>query len=245
MSALFVQNLTQVKQHIPNVLTSLNLFLGCLSVVAALEGNLQLASIYIFSAAILDFFDGFVARALHATSEMGKQLDSLADVVSFGLAPGLIFYMMAGKCFAPNGGVCINMYLPFLIVIFSALRLAKFNIDTRQSDSFIGLPTPANALFIASIPFILQYNPGIAPILEHEYFLKYFPLLSAYLLTAELPLLALKFKSFAWKGNEYRYVLIILSLAGIALFQFAGIALSMILYILISILYNLQTKKAV
>lgn len=231
-----------MKQHIPNTLTALNLVFGCFSIIAALEGRLTEASLWIGGAAILDFFDGFVARLLKVGSEMGKQLDSLADVVSFGVAPGMIFYMMAGQCFGP--GFCINAYLPFLIPAFSAIRLAKFNLDTRQSDSFIGVPTPANALFIASIPFILSNDSfGIAWIFQHRYFLSAFPVLSAYMLVAELPLLALKFKHFGWKGNEFRYLLIVSSLLCILLLQYLGVAVAILLYIILSIIHQLTQQK--
>jgi CDP-diacylglycerol--serine O-phosphatidyltransferase len=234
-----------VKQHIPNALTSLNLVCGCLSIIAALNGELTTASVYIGAAAVLDFFDGFVARALKAHSEIGKQLDSLADVVSFGVAPGMIFYVLSGQCFSASG-FCVNMYLPFLIPVFSALRLAKFNIDTRQSDSFIGVPTPANAMFIASIPFIMANDTfGLAWLFGHQYFLIVFPFISAYMLVAELPLLALKFKSFGWSGNQYRYILIIASVLSVALFQYLGIALAIVLYILISVIYNIQQKQSI
>jgi CDP-diacylglycerol--serine O-phosphatidyltransferase len=232
-----------VIKQIPNALTSLNLVCGCLSIIAALNGELTLAATYIGSAAVLDYFDGFVARALNAYSDIGKQLDSLADMVSFGVAPGMIFYAMGGDCFNTNG-FCINRYLPFLIPVFSAIRLANFNIDTRQSDSFIGVPTPANAIFIASIPFILTYDTfGVAGLFTHPYFLTLFPVLSAYLLVAELPLLALKFKSFGWKGNEFRWILILSSLLSIVFFQFLGISLAIILYIIISIIHNFTLSK--
>ncbi len=234
-----------MKKHIPNILTSGNLLFGCLSIIAALDGRLTDASIFIGLAAVLDFFDGFVARALNAHSEIGKQLDSLADVVSFGVAPGMIFYMMVGQCFNPTG-FCINMYLPFLIPIFSAIRLAKFNIDTRQSDSFIGLPTPANAMLIASFPLIIYYKESeeIIELLQNQYFLKIFPIVSAYLLVAELPLLALKFKNFSWAENKLKYILLILCLASIILFHFEGVAFSIIIYIVISIINNLQKNRA-
>lgn len=224
-----------IRKQIPNALTSLNLVMGCLAVMAALNGELEQAGWWMVSAAVLDFFDGFIARALHAQSDMGKQLDSLADMVSFGLAPGMIFYQLSGTCFGTEG-FCINRYLALLIPVFSALRLAKFNIDTRQSDTFIGVPTPANGLFIASLPFVLSHDTlGLTPILTHAYFLKLFPLLSAYLLTAEIPMIALKFKQFGWNGNEYRYLLILGSALCIALFQFTGVALAFVLYILLSV----------
>jgi len=230
-------NSQKLKQHIPNAITSLNLLFGCLSILAALEGNLTQAALFIGLSAVMDFFDGFVARLLNVSGELGKQLDSLADVVSFGVAPGFIFYGMAGTCFGPD--FCINQYTFLLIPIFSAIRLAKFNIDTRQSDSFIGVPTPANAMFISSLPFIVEQNPlGLAEVINHPWFLSVFPVLSAYMLVAELPLLALKFKNFSLKGNEARYVLIAGSLISILFFQIAGVALSILLYILISVVNN-------
>ena len=232
-----------MKNQIPNAITSLNLVFGCLSIIAALDNRLTDASLFIGAAAILDFFDGFMARMLHAHSEIGKQLDSLADIVSFGVAPGMIFYMLEGKCFTSTG-FCINMYLPFLIPVFSAIRLAKFNIDIRQSDSFIGLPTPANALFIASIPFIILHDDyGVAAFFQHPYFLKLFPILSAYILVAELPLIALKFKNFSWVENKTRYIFIALSLFSIVTFQYLGIILSILIYIIISIIHNLQKNN--
>lgn len=233
-----------MKQHIPNSITALNLVFGCFSIIAALEGRLTDASLWIGGAAILDFFDGFVARLLKVSSEIGKQLDSLADVVSFGVAPGMIFYMMAGTCFGP--GFCINAYLPFLIPAFSAFRLAKFNLDTRQSDSFIGLPTPANAMFIGSLPFIINNDVyGVAWLIEHRYFMSAFPILSAYMLVAELPLLALKFKHFKWGGNEFRYMLILLSLVSIGLFHYHGIALAIVIYVLLSVIQQLIQPKQI
>jgi len=203
-----------------------------------------MASIYIGVSAIMDFFDGFVARLLHVSGELGKQLDSLADVVSFGVAPGFIFYSIAGTCFGQ--GFCINQYTFLFIPVFSAIRLAKFNLDTRQSDSFIGVPTPANAIFIASLPLILNNDSyGITHFIEHRWFLTAFPILSAYLLVAELPLLALKFKHFKFTGNEARYVLIISCILSALIFKFAGIALSIIIYILISVINNISIKGRV
>lgn len=231
-----------MKQHIPNAITSMNLLFGCLSVLSAIQGDLMMASAFIGLSAVMDFFDGFVARLLHVSGEMGKQLDSLADVVSFGVAPGFIFYQLAGTCFGP--GFCINQYTFLLIPVFSAIRLAKFNIDTRQSDSFIGVPTPANAMFIASLPLILQNDTyGLSAIIEHRWFVTFFPLLSAYMLVAELPLLALKFKNFNWKGNEFRFILIAVCVLSVLIFKFAGIALSIVFYIIISVIHQLINKK--
>jgi CDP-diacylglycerol--serine O-phosphatidyltransferase len=155
----------------------------------------------------------------------------------------MIFYALVGQCYSSTG-FCINMYIPFLIPVFSAIRLAKFNIDTRQSDSFVGVPTPANAIFIASIPFIMQHDTyGVALLFSNHYFLILFPLLSAYLLVAELPLLALKFKSFGWNGNQFRWILILSAILSIAVFQYLGIAIAIVLYVLISIIHNFTQKN--
>lgn len=239
---LFVRSMNQVKQHIPNALTSANLVFGCLAIMQALDGQLQQASYFIFSAAVLDFFDGFIARALKAQSELGKQLDSLADVVSFGVAPGMIFYMFSKGCMATDG-FCYVPYLSLLIPVFSALRLAKFNIDTRQTDRFIGLPTPANAMFMASLPFLPgTHGEMLDTILKSELFLKLVPLVSAYLLVAEIPLIALKFKSYSIPANIYRYALIVISCVSVLLFNAGGIAAAVIFYIVLSVIQNLTDK---
>jgi CDP-diacylglycerol--serine O-phosphatidyltransferase len=233
-----------MKKHVPNALTSFNLLFGCLSIIASLVNNdLALAAYFIGAAAILDFFDGFVARALHVGSEMGKQLDSLADCVSFGVAPAFIFYKITNIPIDFNQ-INVLAYIPFLIPIFSAIRLAKFNIDTRQTDSFIGLPTPANSLFIAALPFVINDNIfGLANFFQSQWFLIVFPFVSAYLLVAEIPLFALKFKSFAWNANQLRYIFLLCCMISLFAFGYLGINISIILYILFSIYNNLQTKK--
>jgi len=244
-------NLPALKKLIPNSLTALNLFFGCQSIISSLEGNLQQAAWFIGIAAILDFFDGFVARLLNAYSEIGKQLDSLADVVSFGVAPGMIFYVISqdhllfGNSFPMYVPLLILFsYLPFLIPIFSAVRLAKFNIDTRQSDSFIGLPTPANALFICAIPFVLESGPGWAALLfASKYFLLLFPIVSSYLLVAELPLFALKFKNFSFTDNSLRYLFLLGCGVLIFFFHYFGVGLSIVLYVLLSLLVHLKLIK--
>ncbi len=233
-----------MKKHIPNALTSFNLLFGCLSIMASLVNNdLELAAYFIGAAAILDFFDGFIARALKAGSEIGKQLDSLADCISFGVAPGFIFYGITGTPIDFNHFNALA-YIPFLIPVFSAIRLAKFNIDTRQSESFIGVPTPANSLFIAAIPFVINQNPfGLGLLFESTIFLYAFPFISAYLLVAEIPLFALKFKSFAWNQNQLRYVFLLCSLISLFAFGYLGVNISIVLYILFSIYNNIQKSK--
>ncbi len=248
-----------MKNFIPNSITAGNLFFGCLSIVATFDVNLTLwgfdnlsvAAIYIGVAAILDFLDGFTARLLKGENEMGKQLDSLADIVSFGVAPGMIFYALSEEHLIFNEHflqfvplLVVISYLPFLIPIFSAVRLAKFNIDKRQSDSFIGIPTPAVALFICSIPFVINHGPEFAnQLFTSVWFFIFFPILTAYLLIAELPLFALKFKHFHWQGNEIRFVFLGICLLLLFLYNYFGISLSFLLYVLLSLINNFRNHK--
>ncbi len=238
-----------MKRHIPNAITSLNLFCGCISIHQMSQGNIAMAAGFILLAAFLDFFDGMAARMLGVSSEIGKQLDSLADVVSFGVAPSFIaFYLLYGSL--ENRFLA---YLAFIIAIYSALRLAKFNIDDRQSDSFIGLPTPANALFWVGIALSywqswnVEYGKWAAELwvdLSGEsFFLFAGVFVLSYALVSELPLLSLKFKQFGWKGNEYRYILILISGIFIGLFLFASIPFILLLYLLISIIQSSRNTK--
>jgi CDP-diacylglycerol--serine O-phosphatidyltransferase len=230
-------------KQIPNSITAANLLMGCLAIIAALHHDLVQASYFIGLAAIFDFFDGFAARLLKVHSEIGKQLDSLADVVSFGVAPGMIFYIHSSFVNdAANLPEYIS-YLAFLIPIFSAFRLAKFNLDTRQTDSFIGLPTPANALFICSIPLVYEQGPEFANTLfSSQLFCYLFPFVSSWLLMAELPLFALKFKHFKWNGNQIRWIFLGLSAVNLIAFNYFGISLSILLYLTLSI-YLFYTQK--
>ncbi|MFM6976872.1 MAG: CDP-diacylglycerol--serine O-phosphatidyltransferase [Sphingobacteriaceae bacterium] len=230
-----------IKKHIPNTLTCLNLFSGCVGLVLAFENHLILAAYAIVIAAIFDFFDGMVARLLKAYSDIGKELDSLADMVSFGVLPSVIIFQL----FKTN--THINFYLPyaaFLIAVFSALRLAKFNIDTRQTENFIGLPTPANALLIGSLPLILNGNSVMLfEIILNPYILLAFTIIMSLLLVAEIPLLSLKFQNLAFGENRFRYLLIILSIILLVFFNFTAIPIIIFNYILLSIIQNsIQTK---
>ncbi len=233
-------------RHLPNTITCLNLFCGCLSVVASFNGQLATAAYFIFAAAVFDFFDGFVARWLKAYSEIGKELDSLADMVSFGLAPASIMFAMLLRAVAAKG-IATDMYAcgwfiaisAFLIAVFSALRLAKFNIDTRQSDSFIGLPTPANALFICSLVFTAQGNGYFAALTGNLFFLLAIIVVFSYLLVAELPLFSLKFKSFDWKNNKIRYIFIGLSAIILIALQWTGLSIIILVYIILSVLVRI------
>jgi len=231
-----------ILKHIPNTITSLNLLSGCFGVVFAFGGNLKYAGYAILIAAFLDFFDGMAARLLKANSPIGKELDSLADMVSFGFLPAVILYqLIIGSSGIYHENEWIR-YLAFLIAIFSALRLAKFNIDTRQSDNFIGLPTPACALVIMSIPYIIERGGFFSTIFQSSLSLIIITLILSYLLIAELPLLSLKFKYLDFRKNQYRYILIAFSIILFAFFNFAAIPLIILIYILLSIIqFNIKT----
>jgi CDP-diacylglycerol--serine O-phosphatidyltransferase len=224
----------------------LNLFSGCIGISEALSGNLSLAAAFIGISAVFDFFDGFTARLLNVKSDIGKQLDSLADVVSFGLLPGMIVYMMMNHSsnlpFKVLQGISLLPYLAFAIPVFSALRLAKFNLDSRQTDAFLGLPTPASAIFFGSLPLIIN-NSGISndimlDFLSNFYFLLFLVIIFCILLVSEVPLFALKFKSFSWAGNKAQYLLLAISIPLIIILGFAGIPLIIVSYILLSLTFR-------
>lgn len=235
-----------IKNHIPNFITLLNLLSGCIAIVFIFENQLDIASYLIGLAAIFDFLDGFFARLLKVQSPIGKDLDSLADVISFGLVPGLILFKLLGYSLGISvntGLISLVPYIAFSIPLFSALRLAKFNNDERQTDVFIGLPTPANALLIASFPLILLQKTtlagidmlGIQSLFLSTFFLIAITTLLSYLLVAEVPLLSLKFKTFAWQDNKFRYIFLITSGLLLLIFFYLAIPIIIILYILLSI----------
>ncbi len=244
-----------IKKHIPNFLTSLNVLCGSIAVVFILKGALTTAVILILLAAIFDFLDGMTARLLKAYSPIGKELDSLADMISFGLAPGLImFKLLEISLFRENvlPDLQSNLTLTetlilgiaFLIPIFSALRLAKFNVDARQTSSFIGLPTPANALFIASLALIQEHGTisGIDQLLLSTPVLLFVTFLFSFLLVAEIPMFSLKFKNLSWKNNRVQYIFIICSVLLIATLQLYGISTIVLLFIGISVISELIKK---
>jgi len=228
-----------LKKHIPNFITLLNLFCGSVAVIFAVNGNMKLTALFVFLGIFFDFFDGLLARKLNVQSELGLQLDSLADIVTSGLVPGLVMFYLFDL--SNLNASYFNNYLPYLgllITLASAYRLAKFNIDTNQTDLFIGLPTPANALLILSLPLIMEFqnNDMMNAIILNKWFLIGMTLLSAYLLNANLKFLALKFKTRSFKDNVARYILIILSIVLLVIFQFAAIPLIILSYIIISLL---------
>jgi CDP-diacylglycerol---serine O-phosphatidyltransferase len=240
-----------IKKHIPNAITCCNLMCGCLAIVQVFKGDLTYASYLMVLAAIFDFFDGFVARILKVSSAIGKDLDSLADAVTFGVVPALMAFTLLNNTLSNE--LNYLSYLAFSVAVFSVIRLAKFNNDTRQSDVFIGLPTPANAMLFASLPLILKSESGIVVMngllsefnssnglsgitasILNPYVLLFLCGLQSFLLVAELPLLALKFKQFSWKGNEIRYGFILSAVLLLILFKFLAIPLIIILYVLLS-----------
>ena len=202
-----------MKNHLPNAVTCLNLFAGCLAITRVFAGNLELAAYLVGLAAAFDFADGLLARALHASSPIGKDLDSLADMVSFGVVPGAIAFSLLQRALPAHGLPGWLAYLGFVITIFSALRLAKFNNDTRQTTSFIGLPTPACTLVVASLPLILAYDGfGLTSFILNPWVLLGLAVLLSGLLVAEIPLFALKFKNLSWQDNSLRFVFLLLAI---------------------------------
>ncbi|WP_266203128.1 CDP-diacylglycerol--serine O-phosphatidyltransferase [Pontibacter kalidii] len=228
-----------MKKHIPNAITCLNLFAGCLALYFAFRGELVTTAYLVGIAAVFDFMDGMVARLIKAYSEIGKQLDSLADMVSFGVVPGTVMFILLQRAEASILGIPADIlpFFGFLITIFSALRLAKFNIDTRQTTSFIGLPTPACTLFVASLPLILDTEGLLAfEIILNPVVLLSLTVILSFLLVAELPLFALKFKNFSWQDNAVRFIFLGLSVILAAVLKFAAIPLIILLYVLLSLI---------
>jgi CDP-diacylglycerol--serine O-phosphatidyltransferase len=215
-------------RHIPNFLTCCNLVCGCLGVVFVLEGRAFHAAYFVWMACVFDFLDGFAARILQVSSPIGKELDSLADMVSFGLLPSLVIYKMLVLADAPG----YVPYLAFSIAVFSALRLAIFNVDTRQSDSFRGLPTPANALMLTALPLL---GGTASEFLNSYWVLVSVTLLSSYLMVSGIELFALKFKNFSWQDNKIRFTFLLLAVLLLATFQLAAIPLIILFYIGISL----------
>lgn len=226
---LFITILNLLK-HLPNAMTCGNLLCGCVGLVMALRGHLELASWLIGLAAVLDFGDGFVARMVNVSGPFGKELDSLADVVTFGVLPAIIVFQLGW--FQELGNLS---YGAFLIAVLSALRLANFNIDTRQSDSFIGLPVPANALLIAAFPLMGRYQPQFDGVWQNDIGLGMMVAFS-FMLVSDVPLLAFKFKSSGWSENRVKFLFLIASVLLLLFLQFAAIPLIVLLYIIVSLI---------
>jgi len=241
-----------MKQHIPNILTLLNLFCGSIAVILAINNNFVATALFVFLGIFFDFFDGFAARKLKVSSELGLQLDSLADMVTSGLVPGIVMFKLLEIVVSDWGVLDMSIGYGFpiipafglIVTLASAYRLAKFNLDEEQQTYFKGLPTPANTLLIISLPLILEFqnNDLINGIILNKWFLIGLTILSSYLLNSGIKLFALKFKTFSFKGNSTRYIFIILCIVLLVVLKFAAIPMIILLYILMSVLDNLTSK---
>lgn len=226
-----------MRRHIPNMITCCNLLSGCVAAVFAFEGVYTIAFACIIMGAVFDFFDGLTARALKVSSPIGKELDSLADVITFGLAPATMAYSWLCECASAHLDMLVASAMPFaafLLVAFSALRLAKFNVDERQTSSFIGLPTPANALFwgglvIGSHDVVVAQPYGWVLVLV-------LILLFSWLLVAEIPMFSLKFKNLSWKSNRIAYTFLLVSLVLLVVLGWGGLSAVIGWYIILSLL---------
>jgi CDP-diacylglycerol--serine O-phosphatidyltransferase len=228
-----------LKAQLPNFITLLNLLSGVLGILWVLEGQPLYGAYFVILSATFDFFDGFAARLLKVQSDMGKELDSLADVISFGVLPGILLYSLTKS----QTEASFLPYCTLIIPMLSAYRLAKFNLDTRQSDRFIGLPTPANALLLTTIPYLAARWPELSPWLSSPIALVVIAWLTSLLLVAELPLIALKFKNSSFTDNSYRYTLLVIGAVCLVWLQLAGIPLVILAYLLLSGMENMLRRK--
>ena len=233
-----------ITRNIPNTITCCNLISGCIATLSAFMGEIHMALLWIIIGAIFDFFDGMSARLLHVSSPIGKELDSLADDITFGMAPAAIVFYEMGIMEYPAFLAPVQPYMPFvafLIAAFSALRLAKFNLDERQAMGFIGLPTPANALFWGALLVgagdFIENTTWMVPVVI------FMILLSCWLLVSEIPMFALKFKHWGWKGNEVKYLFLITCVPLLIVFGVTAFAIIIAWYVLLSALVNIRNRK--
>ena len=233
-----------ITRNIPNTITCCNLISGCIATLSAFMGEIHMALLWIIIGAIFDFFDGMSARLLHVSSPIGKELDSLADDITFGMAPAAIVFYEMGIMEYPAFLAPVQPYMPFvafLIAAFSALRLAKFNLDERQAMGFIGLPTPANALFWGALLVgagdFIENTTWMVPVVIVMI------LLSCWLLVSEIPMFALKFKHWGWNGNQVKYIFIISCVPLLVIFGVTAFAIIIAWYVLLSALVNTLNRK--
>ena len=240
----------KIKKHIPNLITLGNLFCGTIATIYAVQADFVFAGLFVILGILFDFFDGFAARLFHVSGELGKQLDSLADMVTSGVVPGIIMLKLievntinASNSFFDNSILGISL-VGLVLTLGACYRLAKFNIDTRQSDSFIGLPTPAMSLFVISLPLIQQYSniEFALNLITNNYFLIAITILLTYLMNAQLPLFSLKFKDYSVKSNLIKYVFLTASLLMIIFLQYISIPLIIIVYVVLSVISNFSKK---
>ncbi|MEP7264180.1 MAG: CDP-diacylglycerol--serine O-phosphatidyltransferase, partial [Bacteroidota bacterium] len=248
-SLLNIVTFAAMLKQLPNLMTVGNLLCGCLAIVSVFHGQPVHAAWYVGIAAVLDFLDGFVARLVNGYSELGKQLDSLADMVTFGVVPGVILYhlMLKSSYFVTYENrdlFRVFKYYMFLVTAFSCIRLAKFNIDIRQTSYFIGVPTPINTMAIVSLWLMVYYNQfGLQHVILNPWVLVGIASISSALLIAEIPLISLKFKNFRFADNKGQFILLTLSIILIPLLKFAALPAILILYILLSAIYPPVIKE--
>jgi CDP-diacylglycerol--serine O-phosphatidyltransferase len=226
------------KRHLPNLLTLCNLLSGTIGIIEVFEGSIFYGACFIWAGAVFDFLDGFSARALDSYSDIGKELDSLADMVTFGVLPSIIIYRYLSGIF-PEGSFW--PYVSLLPVIFSALRLAKFNVDANQKEVFIGLPTPANAFLLSGLPFIPQLNQ--ISFFSHPWFIIPTLAIASFLMVSPVRFISLKFKNLKFRENLHQFVVVMAGILLISVFRIAGISLTIIAYIIISVIKNPGKKS--
>ena len=240
-----------IKKHIPNVVTLGNLFCGTLATIFAVSGHFEMTALFVVLGIFLDFFDGFFARVLNVSGELGKQLDSLADMVTSGVVPGIVLFILLGNNqqlpYDIHSEFKISMGLPLiglLVTLSACYRLAKFNLDTRQSESFIGLPTPAMSLFIVSLPLVQIHSDidFVKDIIGNNYFLIGITILFSFLMNSEFHLFSLKFKNYGVKENLFKYILILFSIILLITIEYLAVPVIIISYVILSMLKNM--KKA-
>ena len=225
-------NLSRIKDHIPNFLTCCNIICGCIGTVQVFQGQILLGSTMIWAGAGFDFMDGLAARLLKAESKIGKELDSLADMITFSLLPSIILFQLIQD--SDSAGWL--PYIAFSVAVFSALRLANFNIDTRQTKVFIGLPTPANAVLISSLPFIVVQRGLFSEYLEQAYVLIGLTLVLSFLLVSNLELMTFKFQDFRWSDSKIEIIFWASSFILLVLLKAASIPIIVLLYVILSLL---------
>jgi CDP-diacylglycerol---serine O-phosphatidyltransferase len=231
-----------IKKQIPNMITGFNLVSGCISIVLSFSHQYEWAIIAIFMAAVFDFFDGFAARLLKVSSPIGVEMDSLADVVSFGVSPAMILFCYMIEMTTQQGVSGWQSYLPyfvFIVPMFSAFRLAKFNLDTRQTESFLGLPTPANAMFLSTL-VILPESWGF---IHNSYTLLVIAIITSLLLVSEIPLFSLKIKNLSWKDNKIKFIFLAGALVIMGFLTVISIPFVILWYIILSVINNLIEPK--
>ena len=238
-----------INKHIPNIVTLGNLFCGTLAAIFAVGGHFEMTALFVVLGVFLDFFDGFFARVLKVSGELGKQLDSLADMVTSGVVPGIVLFVLLGNNqqlpYDIPAEFKISMGLPLiglLVTLSACYRLAKFNLDTRQSESFIGLPTPAMSLFIISLPLVQMHSDidFVKDLIGNNYFLIGITILFSFLMNSEFYLFSLKFKNYGIRENLFKYTLILLSIILLVTIEYLAVPVIIMCYVILSMLKNMK-----